>query len=219
MNQTLASAPPTTAQHALDGLRRAILAGTLRPGDRVRQEALAEELGVSIAPVREALGILEQEGQLTYVPRRGYFVRELRLAELDEIYRLRTMIENEVAADALSTLGKAEIAKLKEAARACGASARSGDVMGELEANRRFHFLLFEGPDHRHAVKLIRLLWDSTEPYRAVYLNSPSSRLISSDEHEVIIRCVEEKDRPGLLKALDTQRRRTQEALADILPA
>ena len=78
MTTTARPGPSTTTQHALEGLRRAIVAGELRPGSRIGQEEFAGQLGVSIAPVREALRILEQEGQVTYLPRRGYFVTELR---------------------------------------------------------------------------------------------------------------------------------------------
>jgi DNA-binding transcriptional MocR family regulator len=90
-------APGTTGQHALDGLRHAIVNRQLRPGQRVRQEELAESLGVSIAPVREALRVLEQEGQVTYQPRRGYFVTELRIEDLEEIYDLRKVMEERAA--------------------------------------------------------------------------------------------------------------------------
>jgi len=57
--------PGTMAQYALDGLRRAIVAGELRPGQRIGQEEIADGLGVSVAPVREALAVLEREGQVT----------------------------------------------------------------------------------------------------------------------------------------------------------
>jgi DNA-binding GntR family transcriptional regulator len=84
--------PSTTPQHVLDGLREAIIGGDLRPGERVRQEDVAARLGVSVAPVREALRILEQEGQVTYLPRRGYFVTELEYDDLAEIYGLRRLL-------------------------------------------------------------------------------------------------------------------------------
>ena len=67
-------APSTAAQHALQSLRLLIVSGALRPGQRVNQDVLAEQVGLSVAPVREALRALEQEGQVTYLPRRGYFV-------------------------------------------------------------------------------------------------------------------------------------------------
>ena len=85
-----AAGPGTTPQHALDGLRRAIVAGELRPGaaGRARRRSPSAS-GVSVAPVREALRVLEQEGQVTYLPRRGYFVTELRSTTCAEIYELR----------------------------------------------------------------------------------------------------------------------------------
>src|SRR5690606_2287239 len=79
----------TTADHALAQLRREIVAGRLRPGQRVRQEEVAARLEVSVAPVREALRVLEQEGQVEYRPRRGYVITALDVADLVEIYALR----------------------------------------------------------------------------------------------------------------------------------
>ncbi|HST40252.1 MAG TPA: GntR family transcriptional regulator [Conexibacter sp.] len=61
----------TSQEHAVEWLRAAIVARELRPGARVVQEDVAERIGVSVVPVREALRVLEQEGQLTYLPRRG----------------------------------------------------------------------------------------------------------------------------------------------------
>src|SRR5262245_10293295 len=89
--------PGTTAQHAVEALRRAIVTGELRAGLRIPQEEVAEALGVSVAPLREALATLEQEGQLTYRPRRGYFVTELRREDLEEIYELRQLLEERAA--------------------------------------------------------------------------------------------------------------------------
>ncbi|HEY5331983.1 MAG TPA: GntR family transcriptional regulator, partial [Solirubrobacterales bacterium] len=87
----------TAAEHAVESLRRTLIAGELKPGERVRQEEIAARLGLSLAPVREALAVLEQEGQLTYQPRRGYFVTELDLADLREIYELRRLVEGRAA--------------------------------------------------------------------------------------------------------------------------
>ncbi|HEX5147350.1 MAG TPA: GntR family transcriptional regulator, partial [Conexibacter sp.] len=164
--------PETTQQHALDHLRRAIVAGELRPGQRVTQDEIAERAGVSLAPVREALRVLEQEGQLTYLPRRGWFVTELRTADLEEIYALRQVLEERAARAALPQLDDDALERLALAARDCADAAGVADVAAELAANRRFHFALFEPAGQPHLLRLIRLLWDSTESYRALYYNS-----------------------------------------------
>src|SRR4051812_10021956 len=93
----------TSQEHAVQWLRAAITSGVLRPGRRVGQEDVAERVGTSIAPVREALRVLEQEGQLTYRPRRGYFVTELHVADLEEIYEIRRVLEELAVRRALPT--------------------------------------------------------------------------------------------------------------------
>ncbi|QEC49795.1 GntR family transcriptional regulator [Baekduia soli] len=209
--------PGTTPQHALDALRRAIVAGELRPGQRVRQEDVAERLGVSIAPVREALRVLEQEGQVTYRPRRGYFVTELRIDDLEEIYALRQVLEDRAARAALPTLDDDALDRIVLAARDCVDAAEAGDVAGELEANRRFHFAILEAPGHPHAMRLIRLLWDSTEAYRAMYYNSPEERHAAVDAHDRILAAIRARDVDALVAELDAHRRRALDVLAGIL--
>jgi DNA-binding GntR family transcriptional regulator len=212
-----APGPQTTQQHALDGLRRAIVAGALRPGQRVAQEEVAQGLGVSVAPVREALRVLEQEGQVTYFPRRGYFVTELRMADLTEIYELRDVLEERAARRSLPTLDGDALQRIALAARDCVAAAEAGDVAGELEANRRFHFAILESPEQVHAMRVIRLLWDSTEAYRAMYYNSPQERRAAIDAHERIVAAIERRDPDALVAELRAHRERALSVLAGIL--
>jgi DNA-binding GntR family transcriptional regulator len=215
---TAAGAPPsTTAQHALERLRHAIVAGELRPGDRVRQEEVAARLGVSIAPVREALRVLEQEGQVSYRPRRGYFVTELRIEDLEEIYDLRRVLEERAARHALPALDDDAVARIELAAKDCERAVRLGDVAGELEANRRFHLSLLEAGEQPHTLRLIRLLWDSTEAYRALYYNSPQERREALRAHERILQAVRLRSADRLVAELDAHRRRALEVLGVIL--
>jgi DNA-binding GntR family transcriptional regulator len=209
--------PSTTAQHALDRLRHAIVTGGLRPGDRVVQEDVAARLGVSIAPVREALRVLEQEGQVTYLPRRGYFVTELRVDDLDEIYELRRILEGRAARRALPALDGEALQQVRLAARDCERAAAAGDVAGELEANRRFHFGLLEAPGQPHTLRLIRLLWDSTEAYRALYYSAPEERREAVAAHERILAAVGRRDPDALVAELDAHRGRALSVLEGIL--
>lgn len=211
--------PGTTAQHALDWLRAAIIDGELKPGGRIRQDEVAERIGVSIGPVREALRALEQEGQVTYVARRGYFVTELRAADLVEIYGLRKLLEERAVRVAVPGLDDDALDRVEMAARDCADAAGTGDVAAELEANRRFHFGLFESPDQPHLIRLIRQLWDSTEAYRALYYNSPEERHASIDAHDRILAALRARDIERLVTELDTHRDRALRILLEILPA
>lgn len=207
----------TAPGHALDRLRRAILAGDLRPGQRVRQEEVAERLGLSVAPVREALRVLEQEGQVTYRPRRGYFVTELRIEDLREIYGLRRLLEERAARHALPSIDDDALERIALAAADCVTAAAAGDVAGELEANRRFHLGLLDAPDQPHTMRMIRLLWDSTEAYRALYYNSPEERMAAVHAHDRILAAVEHGDADRLVAELDAHRDRALDVLSTIL--
>ena len=175
------------------------------------------QLGVSVAPVREALRILEQEGQVTYLPRRGYFVTALDIGDLEEIYELRSILESRAARRALASLDEQGIELIVLAARECAEAADAGDVTAELEANRRFHFAILESIDHPHEMRLIRLLWDSTEAYRALYYNSPAERQNSVDAHQRIVAAVRDRDAERLVTELDAHRARALIVLREIL--
>jgi DNA-binding GntR family transcriptional regulator len=207
----------TAQQHALEWLRRAIVSGELGPRQRVNQEDVAERIGLSVAPVRVALRALEQEGQVTYLPRRGYFVTELRMADLEEIYGLRRVLEERAAREALPALRAPALARVEAAAADCVAAAAAGDVAGELAANRRFHFALLEAPENPHAMRIIRMLWDSTEAYRALYYNSPEERERSLEAHERILAATRAGDADRLVAELDAHRERALAVLRDVL--
>jgi DNA-binding GntR family transcriptional regulator len=207
----------TAQQHALEWLRRAIVSGELGPRQRVNQEDVAERIGLSVAPVREALRALEQEGQVTYLPRRGYFVTELRMADLEEIYGLRRVLEERAAREALPLIGPPALARAETAAADCAAAATAGDVAGELAANRRFHFAILEAPGNPHAMRIIRMLWDSTEAYRALYYNSPEERRRSLEAHERILAALRAGGADRLIAELDAHRDRALAVLRELL--
>ncbi len=209
--------PETAQEHPVASLRWLIVSGALRPGQRVNQEDVATQVGLSVAPVREALRVLEQENQVTYRPRRGYFVTELHIADLREIYELCSVLEERAARHALPTLDEDAEQRILEAAHECVAAAHAGDVAAELAANRRFHFAIFDAPGQPHALRVIRLLWDSTEAYRAIYYNSVEERNASIDAHDRIIDTIHARDAGALVMELDAHRQRALDVLGKLL--
>jgi DNA-binding GntR family transcriptional regulator len=209
--------PGTAQQHAVDSLRWLIVSGALRPGQRVNQEDVAEQVGLSVAPVREALRALEQEGQVTYLPRRGYFVTELDFADLREIYELRRQLEARAVRHAFPTLDDDALERITQAARECLDAVEARDVAAELAANRRFHFAIMDAPDQPHTLRVIRLLWDSTEAYRAMYYNSPEERKESLEAHDRILDAIRDRDSKRLIAELDAHRERALQVLRGVL--
>jgi DNA-binding GntR family transcriptional regulator len=208
--------PRTTQEQVLDELRRRILTGALRPGEPIRPDALAAELDVSRVPVREALKVLEGEGQVAYRPHHGYTLAELRLADLREIYRIRQLLEDEAARVALTRLGQEELARMREAIREME-SLGQGDVATMAVANRRFHLALLSAAHAPHLLHHIRLLWNASDHYRSVYYLHPPHRRQVHKDHRRILEAASARDEGALLAALDEHRARAIEGLTRTL--
>lgn len=212
-----AGRPKTSQEHAVEWLREAIVSRRLRPGQRVGQEDVAEQVGVSIVPVREAMRVLEREGQLTYRPRRGHFVNELWIEDLEEIYGLRELLEERAVRWTMTTFDETMKARLVDAARACRAAAEARNILGELTANREFHFCLMDAPEKPHTLRIITTLWDNTEAYRALYYNSAEETEAAMDAHDEIVALALDGKVDDLVAALDSHRSRALEVLREIL--
>jgi DNA-binding GntR family transcriptional regulator len=208
---------PTAQDRAAATLRTAILDGELRPGQRINQEAWAQRAQVSMIPVREALGALAGEGLVTYRPRRGYAVTELDLEELEEVYRLRRLLETDALRRGAARVTAADLQALEEDADACRAAAAAGDVAGQLAANRRFHDRLHALAGSRPATRLLGLLWDSTEAYRALYYVLPGEAEEADRSHRRIVAALAEGDVEGVVQLQDAHRARALTRLRESL--
>ena len=207
---------PTAQARAEAALRTAILEGELGPGQRVNQELWAARTGVSAIPVREALGALAGEGLVTYRPRRGYVVTELDLAELEEVYELRRLLETRALRLGLPRVTSDDLAALEAADADCRAAT---DTAGRLAANRRFHGVLHTLAGSRPLSRLIDLLWDQTEAYRALYYALPGEARHADEAHRAIIDAVRERDVARVVSLQDAHRGRALERLRTALAA
>jgi DNA-binding GntR family transcriptional regulator len=209
--------PPTAQEAVLAELRRTILEGELAPGAQILQDRIAEQLGVSRVPVREALKMLEGEGQVSYAPHRGYFVTELDTAELMEVYQIRDILEAEAVTRALPHLGEDDYERMQEAVDDMEAAERGSDIVALTAANRRFHFALMEPCGMPRLLRIIRQLWDSTDPYRSVYFGHERHRKTVRQEHRAILRAVRDRNADELVRELTEHRLHAVESLRNIL--
>jgi len=214
MVATVAGPTPTAQDRAAAALRTAILEGDLRPGQRVNQEEWAARAGVSLIPVREALRALAGEGLVEYRSRRGYAVTELALGDLEEVYRLRKLLETDALLQGVPRATQADVAALR---RETAAYSRAADVAGRLRANRRFHDRLHALAGSRVLERLIGLLWDSTEAYRALYYTLEGEGDEAQRAHEAIVAAVAAGDARHVVALQDAHRERALERLREAL--
>ncbi len=186
--------PPTAQEAVLTEIRRLLVTGELAPGTPVRQEAVAERLGVSRVPVREALKVLEGEGHVVYAAHRGYVVAELSVDDLTEVYRLRELLEAEAIRVAVPRLDAATIESIGAASRAVEAAGRRGDLAEMTAYNRDFHFLLFDAAGMPRLSRTLRQLWDATDVYRAVYFAGSGNRTRVQHDHAEMVDALRARD-------------------------
>lgn len=179
-------------------LRQDIAAGVFRPGQRIFEKSLAERLGISRTPIREALLRLEIEGVVVCNSRRSYNVRTLTVDDICEIYETLGILEGAVATAVAAKLTDRDLADLRRFNRMMAADAANADLQGFGSWNRRFHdvFLL------RHHNRTLR---DTCTLVRGALYTFPVQRETLADwlrksvaEHRVIIRLAAARDAAGL---------------------
>jgi DNA-binding GntR family transcriptional regulator len=209
-----------TAQDVvLAALRSDILTGALAPGDQIVQESLAERYGVSRVPLREALKTLESEGQVVYHPHRGYFVAELSVADLLEVYRLRAIFEAEAIRHAVPALADDDVEALADLLAEVDAAAADGDVIGMTAANRRFHFAIFDAAGLPRLSRLLRQLWEATDAYRALYFQAAGNRERVEHEHAAMLAALRARDAERVIVLHDEHREHSVASVRAILEA
>lgn len=240
--------PPTAQEAVLVELRARILRGELPPGTALRQEVLAASLGVSRVPVREALRMLESEGHVAYAAHRGYRVAELSLADLEELYALRGLLEDHLAGLAMARMAMDDRARVRrahaelEAAEAAALPSRAAPA--SPAAGRRSRTATAPAPPRGaapaesqaalaaanrafhwailrptpRAERMLTTLWDASDAYRARWFADPANVARGAEDHRAILAAVEAGDGPRVVSLLAAHRDAAISALRATLP-
>lgn len=209
------------ASHRIaDSLRAAILDGSYRPGERIRQEDVAARSGASRIPVREALRMLASEGLVTLVANSGAWVTRLTMAECAELYLIRERLEPLLLRTSMPRLEEAEIGRLAELTEAMEAA--GADVDAFLRADREFHLSSYAGAASGETWQIIHRMWNTTQHYRREFTQR-AARGGTSDgagaggglgvthlEHRLLLDCVRRQDADDAERVLVTHIRRTR---------
>ena len=190
-------------------LREAILGGELKPGDRIRQEEVAERLGASRLPVREALRMLEAEGLTEHEPHKGARVPRLSQHEVEVIYRMRERLEPLALVESMTQLSVDDLQRLEEVQRQIE---ENDDVEKFLDLDREFHMLTYSGCTIDPLNSMVKRLWNSTQHYRRAYvaLGGRARMWVVNSEHRLILDAVARQDAADAERYLEGHIRRTR---------
>lgn len=175
-------------------LREEILQGRLAPGERIRQEAVAAEMGTSRIPVREALTRLQNEGLVTVTAHVGARVAQLHLAELNEVYLIRERLEPLAISLSTPNLTDKQLATLGRRLEEIEDAANVDDPSAWVDLDRRFHLETYDGMEMPRLLDMIDGLWNATQQYRRAYARLPERFEIAHSEHRLILEALQLRD-------------------------
>ena len=145
-------------------LRKAIIDGELEPGERLRQESLADELGVSQATVRDALNQLVGEGLAVRIPYKGAHVAALSFEELEDLYAMRAVLEGLAAQYAARNIAPAELKEMQNLLPDSIVNDDPDSVARARDANKRFHEIFINASQRRFLIRTLRQVFDWIDP-------------------------------------------------------
>jgi len=211
--------PPqeTVQQPVVDRLRALILSRAVRPGERLVQSELAEQLGVSRTPIREALHKLESDGLVTLSRHRGASVADLSLSELEDIYSIRIAIEGFGAFLAARNITGEDLERLEALLRQMREVFEQGDRWRLLEINRQFYEVLYAIADRPRLYELIMKHLDLASLYRQMAFAIDHYYRHTIADHEALIATFRQHDPEASERLTRTQLQQTLVSLVAFL--
>ena len=194
--------PPTRAIACADELRKRILGGDYAGGMQLRQDALAEEFGVSRIPVREALVQLEAEGLVRIQPHKGAIVAKFSPAEIQELFEFRALIEPRLLEKSVPGLTESDFERLRAILHEYSAEMRSLNIDRWGELNTQFHALLYSHAGSPRIEGTAYQLLQGSDRFTRMQIYYTDGRERAEREHDLIVEHCQKGDAAGAAKIL-----------------
>lgn len=175
-------------------LREAIINQTLKPGERLMEIQLAEEMGVSRTPVREAIRKLELEGLVVMVPHKGAYVAGISMKDIHEVYELRSALEALAASLAAVRITDEELEEMERQMVREAKETEENNLQGIVSIDTTFHDLLYQAAHNQRLVQFINILQEQLQRFRAATLSRPGRSKYALEEHKKIVEALANKD-------------------------
>ncbi len=176
-------------------LRQEILTGKLKPGERLMEIHLANKLGVSRTPIREAIRKLELEGLVIMIPRRGAEVAQITFKSLEDVMEVRRALDVLAIELACDRMTKDELEKLKQACENFSAVAKTDDTRKIAEADVAFHDIIVLSTGNTRLIQLVNNLSEQMYRYRFEYLKDQTNHDTLMQEHLEMYQSIQRKDK------------------------
>lgn len=171
-------------------LRQAILKGELAPGERLMEIQLAEKLGVSRTPIREAIRKLELEGLVLMIPRRGAEVAKISEKSLTDVLEVRRSLEELAIELACQRMSEADLQALEEKQQRFCEALAEGNAMEIAESDEAYHDVIYNSTHNARLVQILNNLREQMYRYRLEYIKDEDKRQILRIEHEKILKAL-----------------------------
>lgn len=181
-------------------LRQAILRGELKPGERLMEIQLANKLGVSRTPIREAIRKLELEGLVLMIPRKGAEVADITEKSLKDVLEVRKALEELAVQLACEKITKEEIRELENAGEEFKKVLKSNDITEIAEADVRFHDVIYMATDNQKLIQLLNNLREQMYRYRVEYLKKEEVLPQLIHEHDEIVKRIANREKEEAAK-------------------
>lgn len=211
--------PISLKEKAYAEIRRRILSGELSVEAPLSEYQLADELGLSRTPVREAVKRLEREGLLQSIPNRGTFVAELTARDISEIYQVREQLEGFSARIAAERMSEENIKKLEEEINLLNTLASEGQLIKVVDSDIRLHKLILASTQNSRLIELLGTLDDQMHRVRARFPLSSAWLDTTLAEHADIVNAIKARNGDEAEKAMKAHLRSAREhAIKQFLP-
>ncbi len=176
-------------------LREAILKGELKPGERLMELQLAEKLGVSRTPIREAIRMLEQEGLAVTIPRRGAEVAKMTEKDMQDVLQVREALDELAASIACELITEEEMEQLEQAAEEFETATNTKDIKRIADTDMTFHDIIYHATRNPKLVNILNNLREQMYRYRVEYLKDEQNYPVLLKEHGEILAGFRERNK------------------------
>jgi DNA-binding GntR family transcriptional regulator len=202
-------------QRVFENLKQAVITGSIVPGSRLIESRLAEALGISRTPVREAIHMLEREGYLKKLPRGGFTVLGFSRRDIEETFGIRSILESYAARLAAAKHQEAALKPLEDKIKTYQQCLDANDLDSLLKINTEFHELLYALSQSPRLVKMINDLKDQIYRYRKLILKNERLARVSNEDHKRMLEYIRRRDEEGVEKLVRDHLIRGQRAVLD----